>query len=305
MKRLRTPMVMLAVAAVLVAADIDAQRSAGAVADEAFDVASIKRTQAGNMRWAAMGVPPGQAAVRPGGRFAAPVVTLRDLVRVAYDVTDMQVTGGPPWAGDDRFEIEALTREDVTADAARQMLRRLLADRFALAVREETRELSVSILAMNRDDNRLGPRLRPSPAECAPVTPPPFLAMVPPPPPPPPGGAGRTLTLGVTPYRCLTMVVTGHLSMRGVTMNQFASRLGALLARIVVDRTGLEGDFDLDLTYAPDPGTPPLMINGTAVTIDAPALPSALREQLGLKIDGGRVPTRVVVIEHAEAPTGN
>lgn len=305
MKRIRVPLAMLAVAAVLAAADIDAQRGAGATAGAAFELASIKRTQPDSTRWTAMGVPPGQAAVRPGGRFAAPVVTLRDLVRIAYDVTDLQVVGGPSWAQDDRFEIEALTRDDVTADEARQMLRRLLADRFGLAVRDETRELAVSILAKARDDGRLGPQLRPSPAECAPVTPPPFLAALPPPPPPPPGGPGRSLTLGVTPYRCLTMVLTGHLSMRGITMRQFAGRLGGLLARLVVDRTDLAGDFDLDLTYAPDPGTPPLRVNGAAVTIDAPALPSALREQLGLKIDGARVPTRVVVIDRAEAPTEN
>jgi uncharacterized protein (TIGR03435 family) len=296
---------MLAVAAMLAAADIDAQRGANASADAAFELASIKRTQPGSMRWTAMGVPPGQAAVRPGGRFAAPMVTLRDLVRVAYDVTDLQVAGGPAWAQGDRFEIEALTRDDVTADEARRMLRRLLADRFKLAVHDETRELPVSILAKARDDGRLGPRLRPTPPECAPVTPPPFLAALPPPPPPPPGGPARTLTLGVAPYRCLTMVLTGHLSMRGVTMSQFASRLGALLERIVVDRTELAGDFDLDLTYAPDPGTPPLMVNGAVVTIDAPTLPSALREQLGLKIDGARAPTRVVVIDRAEAPTEN
>lgn len=307
MERMRTPVAMLAVVAVLVAADIDAQRSTDA-AGGSFEVASVKRTQASSMRWMTMGVPPGQAAVRPGGRFAAPVVTLRDLVRIAYGVTDMQVAGGPSWAGDDRFEIEALTREDVTADAALAMLRRLLAERFALAVRDETRELPVLALAMARGDRRLGPRLRPSSADCAPPTPPPFLPTLstpPPPPPPPPGGGGRTLVLGVTPYKCLTMVFTGHLSMRAVTMDLFVSRLAGLLTRLVVDRTGLEGDFDLDLTYAPDPGTPPLVINGNPVTIDAPVLPSALREQLGLKLDNARAPTRVVVIERAEAPTGN
>jgi uncharacterized protein (TIGR03435 family) len=304
MKRVPFPMAMLAVATVLAAADVDGQRAGADSADAAFDVASIKRTQPG-ARAGSMGVPPGQIAVRPGGRLAAPSVSVRDLVRVAYDVTAVQVTGGPPWAVQDRFDIEATTRADVTADEARGMLRRLLRDRFRLDARDDTRELSVTTLEMVRDDRRLGPQLRRSGAECAPVTPPPFLAALPPPPPPPPAGTGRTLILSMTPFRCLTMTITGHLSMRGVTMALFAGRLGAMLERLVVDRTGLNGDFDLDLTYAPDPGTPPPAVNGVAITIDAPTLPSALREQLGLKLETIRAPVKTVVIERVEPPTEN
>jgi uncharacterized protein (TIGR03435 family) len=304
MKRVPFPMAMLAVAAVLTAADVDGQRWRADTADAAFDVASIKRTQPG-ARPMSMGVPPGQIALRPGGRLAAPSVTVRDLVRIAYDVAAVQVTGGPAWAVQDRFDIEATTRPDVTADEARGMLRRLLRDRFRLQAHDDTRELSVTTLETVREDRRLGPQLRRSGAECAPVTPPPFLAALPPPPPPPPSGPGAALILSLTPFRCLTMTITGHLSMRGVTMALFAGRLGAMLERMVVDRTGLDGDFDLDLTYAPDPGTSPPMVNGVAVTIDAPALPSALREQLGLKLETSRTPVAVMVIDGVAPPTEN
>jgi uncharacterized protein (TIGR03435 family) len=304
MKRVPFAMAMLAVAAVLTAADVDGQRPGADTADAAFDVASIKRTQP-NTRPTSMGVPPGQIAVRPGGRLAAPSVTVRDLVRVAYDVAAVQVTGGPAWAVQDRFDIEATTRGDVTADEARGMLRRLLRDRFRLEAHDDTRELSVTRLETVREDRRLGPELRRSGAECAPVTPPPFLAALPPPPPPPPSGPRATLMLSMTPFRCPTMTITGHLSMRGVTMALFAGRLGAMLEGMVVDRTGLDGDFDLDLTYAPDPGTSPPTVNGVAITIDAPSLPSALREQLGLKLESARVPMPVVIVDRVEAPTEN
>jgi uncharacterized protein (TIGR03435 family) len=304
MKGIPFPMAMMAVAAMLAAADIDAQREAGTTTDLTFDVSSIKRTQAGTARPMSLGVPPGQVAVRPGGRFAAPSVTVRDLVRVAYDVAAIQVIGGPTWAAQDRFDIEATTRGDVTADEARGMLRRLLRDRFRLEARDETRESSVTALETVREDRRLGPQLRRSGAECAPVTPPPFLAALPPPP-PPPSGAGRSLILSMTPFRCLTMTITGHLSMRGVTMALFAGRLGAMLERLVVDRTSLDGDFDLDLTYAPDPGTPLPVVNGAPITIDAPALPTALRDQLGLKLETERMPIHVVVIDRVEPPTEN
>ena len=305
MTRMQFATVTLGIAAVLVAADMDAQRSAGDRGHDGFDVTSIRRVQQGTARAPLMGVPPGQIAVRPGGRLMAPSVTVRDLVRVAYDVTPMQVVGGPEWAAEDRFDIEATTREDVTASEARAMLRRLLRDRFRLEARDDTRELAVTTLEPAREDRRLGPQLRRSGAECAPVTPPPFLAALPPPPPPPPAGAGRSLMLSTIPFRCLSMTITGHLSMRGVTMALFVGRLGAMLERLVVDRTGLDGEYDLDLTYAPDPGTPPPMVNGAPITIDAPALPAALREQLGLKIDGARAPTRVVVVDRVQAPSEN
>lgn len=305
MKRIPFPMVMMAAAAVLAAADIDAQRAGGASEGPAFDVISVKRVARGAPPSFAMGVPPGQVVVRPGGRFAAPSVTVQDLVRVAYDVAAMQVIGGPEWAAQDRFDIEATTRGDVTPDEARGMLRRLLSDRFRLESHDETRELPVTTLERSREDGRLGPQLRRSGPECAPVTPPPFLAALPPPPPPPPSGAGRSLILSMTPFRCLTMTITGHLSMRAVTMALFAGRLGAMLERLVEDRTGLDGDFDLDLTYAPDPGTPLPMVNGAPITIDAPSLPSALREQLGLKLESARAPMRVVMIDGVEPPTEN
>ena len=296
--------VTLGIAAVLAAVDMNAQRSAGDGLD-GFDVTSIRRVQQGTASAPLMGVPPGQIAVRPGGRLTAPSVTVRDLVRVAYDVTAVQVAGGPTWAAQDRFDIEATTRDDVTADEARAMLRGLLRDRFRLEAHDETRELSIAILATVRDGGALGPQLRRSGPECAPVSPPRFLPALPPPPPPSAYGPGRTMILSMTPFRCPTMTITGHLSMRAVTMALFAGRIGAMLERLVVDRTGLDGEYDLDLTYAPDPGTPPPMVNGAPITIDAPALPAALREQLGLKIDGARVPTRVVVVDRVQPPTGN
>src|SRR5688500_3124405 len=81
-----------------------------------FDVASVKRSRPGASRdIMAMAMGAGQVSVRPGGRFAAPAVTLRDLVRAAYGVLDLQVVGGPGWAATDRFDIEATTRPEVTA----------------------------------------------------------------------------------------------------------------------------------------------------------------------------------------------
>ena len=105
--------------------------------------------------------------------------------------------------------------------------------------------------------------------------------------------------------RCPGMALIGHMSLREITMPEFAVRLIPIVGRLVIDRSGLAGGFDLDLTYAPDPGAEPLRVNGAVVTIDAPALPAALRDQLGLRLDTTTAPTPVVVVDSVQQPTEN
>jgi uncharacterized protein (TIGR03435 family) len=298
--------VVIVGAAVIVAARLfAAQEPAADGTRRTFDVVSVKRNPPG-VRPAPVtaGIPAGLVGLRAGGRFGAPWVTVRDLVRAAYGVLDIQVVGGPEWAASDRFNLEATTTTDVSAEDARAMLRSLLQDRFKLAARTETRSLPVAALEMARDDRRLGHQLRLSGPDCSPPTPPSFLsgAPPPPPPPPPPAGGGLALMLSQARLRCPGMALIGHISLRAITMPEFATRLVPVVGRLVVDRTGLTGGFDLDLTYAPDPGAEPLRVNGGVVTIDAPALPAALRDQLGLKLEMTKAPAQVVVIDSVEPP---
>jgi uncharacterized protein (TIGR03435 family) len=73
--------------------------------------------------------------------------------------------------------------------------------------------------------------------------------------------------------------------------------------RRVIDRTGLTGNFDIDLAYTPDEG--PAMVNGQSISGDAPSLATALREQLGLKLTSAKESLPVVVVDRAEQPTEN
>jgi uncharacterized protein (TIGR03435 family) len=75
------------------------------------------------------------------------------------------------------------------------------------------------------------------------------------------------------------------------------------VARPVINRTGLTGRYDLDLTFLPDSG--PMTINGNAINADAPSLTTAVREQLGLRLESGRAPVDVVVIDRVSPPTEN
>jgi uncharacterized protein (TIGR03435 family) len=85
-----------------------------------------------------------------------------------------------------------------------------------------------------------------------------------------------------------------------MTMGRFAERLTAALGRPVLDRTRLDGSFDLDLTYTPDAA--PLDASNAP---NAPSLITALREQLGLRLESSRERVDVLVIDRVEAPTEN
>jgi uncharacterized protein (TIGR03435 family) len=275
--------------ALLLAATLTAQAPA-------FDVVSVKRNP--GTQGMGRGI-----TVQPGGRFMAPGATLLELAAAAYELLDQQILGGPDWLDTQRFEVLATTRPDVTIEEARAMLRRLLAERFRLAAHVETRELAVYALTMARDDRRLGNQLRRSGPECAIPTPP---RGVPPPPPPPapPAGSGRVLELDGGGLACPSLVfgnaASGHMSIRKWPMGRLARYLTGSLGRPVLDRTGLDGTYDLDLTYATES-----QVLSSAGTTDYPALTTAIREQLGLRLESSRAPVDVLVIDRAEPPADN
>jgi len=132
----------------------------------AFEVASVKPNKAGDKRVS--------IGMQPGGRFTAAGVTLRMLIGLAYGTPqprpDSQMIGGPDWIGSDRFDIVAKAEGDVVPGPNGQlplMLRALLADRFKLAVHNESRELPIYALVKSRSDGRLGPQLSPATVDCA------------------------------------------------------------------------------------------------------------------------------------------
>jgi uncharacterized protein (TIGR03435 family) len=268
----------------------------------AFDVASVKRFQPSSDRRQTNAI-----SVMPGGRFTAPSATPRGLIAAAYGVLDVQIVDEARPLPNDRFEIEARTSPDVTVGEARAMLRRLLAERFSLSAHSETRQLPVYVMTIAREDRRLGENLRLSGPDCAAVKGPTGVPAPPPPPPPaapPTPTVGRVLTLTASPLRCLSLAfnstVGAHLSMRELPMARFAEQLITALGRPVLDRTGLDGAFDIDLTYTSDTQT-----IDAANAPNAPSLVTAIREQLGLRLESAREPVEVLVIDAFSEPTEN
>ena len=291
---------ILIAAAGLVA--IAAQPPQDAASLLAFEVASIKPNSSGDGRVMMQNQP---------GRFMATNVTLRQLIRNAYQLQDFQITGGPGWMASDRFDIVAKIPDGVrdggppapgTVGPLQLMMRSLLAERFKLAIHNETKDSPIYALILARGDGRLGPEMKKSETDCTAVVAAGRGRGGPMPPPGPPQLGG--------PMPCGIRIGPGLMTVGGSTLAQFANSLGMFAGRIVQDRTGLTGSYDFNLTWTPDqmpqrpPGAPdgPPQINGVAVDPNGPSLFTAVQEQLGLKLDSQRGPVEVVVIDRAEKP---
>jgi uncharacterized protein (TIGR03435 family) len=110
----------------------------------AFEVSSIKENQSAS----------DNASVRalPGGRVSVTNNSLRNIIRNAYNVQNDQIIGGPDWINTVRWDITAKAADDAPPQQLLLMLRTLLADRFKLVVRRDTREMPVFALILGRPD---------------------------------------------------------------------------------------------------------------------------------------------------------
>ena len=257
-----------------------------------FEVASIKpNTSAG----------PNQVRIAmPGnGRFNITNMPLAELIRFAYELQPFQLTGGPDWVNSQRFDVTATTNGNPGPVVIRQMLQSLLAERFNLAVHTETRDMSIYEMVLARSDGRLGEKLRLAGQDCVPLTMPSGMK----PPPPPPAGAGARGAPPPGAPGCPTIFGNGFISARKTSMELLARNLSRTVRRIVVDKTGLTGSYDVDLEFLPDtppppaaPGAPPFPNPNP----DAPSIYTAMQEQLGLKLESARGPVEQLVIDRVE-----
>lgn len=282
---------IIAVAVVLGVSAIDMRLAAqgrstaapSAPAALAFEVASIKPNKSGPMTMQ-------RIAIQPGDRVTITNITARTIVQVAYQAGDAaHVVGGPDWINDDRFDIAARAGAPATTAELRVMLQTLLADRFHLAVHTESRQQDVYALRVAKADGTLGPNLHHAAADCATLL-------------------AATHTVDERRTACGTIGTSAPpwhlLGIPSLAQFQiFRSELG----RPVVDKTGLTGPFDLDLTWTPlwfadsnvDRSRFP------AIDPDGPNIFTAVQEQLGLKLVAEKDEQPMVVIDRIEHPTEN
>jgi uncharacterized protein (TIGR03435 family) len=259
-------------------------------AQRGFEVASVKENRSGSRQ--------SNFATTPG-RVTATNVNLFQLISVAYNGAPMPMgtlEGAPNWVMSDHYDIIATRDGQASTDELQLTMRALLADRFGLRMHQESRQRPIYVLTLADRDGSLGPGLRRTDIECGNAAP----------------AEPRRLDAsndGVQP--CQLRTFPGKMTGRAVTIDMLLKTLVGAVEdhREIRDETGLDGRFDVDLQWLPD--NPVVNLR----PLDAPALPvvdpngaplvTALREQLGLRLDPQRASSHVWVIDHVERPTTN
>ena len=277
-------------------------------AKPSFEVASIKPSAPGTRT---------QLAIQPGGRFAVNGVSLVLMIAAAYRIRDYQIIGAQGWMTKDLWNIEATTAAGTVdpppttppylnvPDMMAVRLQALLEDRFALKSHQETREMQVYVLSVDKGGSRLK-RFDPSAAAQTPPLPAGTQ---------PPVGPDGKLPANFAPPPGAVIAGAGAIFATGVPLDQIVTLLGRLTDHPVVDKTGLTGRFNVKLQFDPESApraplrtAPANASPSTPETAGDPAGPSlftAIQEQLGLKLELRREPVEVLVIDSAERAGGN
>jgi uncharacterized protein (TIGR03435 family) len=250
-----------------------------------FDVASIKAHTNGDNK----------AYVQAfQGRLAMANFSLKQLILFAYNVPNNQVSGVQAWMESNHFDVQATTETTATVKQLEgPMLQALLEERFQLKVHRAVVERPVYLLTVEKGGLKMQLSKEGS---CTPYS------MESPPPLPAPN-APRSTYCGFP--RLTGDGLNWTLDGPGVSIGKLASTLSRSgLDRPVVDKTGLVGGFDLHLRWTAD--VPEDAAKSGAIA-DSPGLSifTALKEQLGLKLESSKAPVEILVIDHVEQPSEN
>ena len=275
MRRLLFPCLSLVYGAALVAQE---PATPSAVPGPAFEVASIKpnKSSSGSM---SVGYPAGNRFVMVNGPVSS-------LVRSAYPSDTSELVGAPGWVETERYDVTALAGREATTDELREMLRTLLASRLKLVVHYETQERPVYALRLARPDGSFGPQLRKSEIDCDAI----YAAE----------RANKPLEVRAPANGaplCGMSAGGGVVRSGGTSLAVLMGNIRGAAGRVVVDKTGLTGNYEFTLRWdARPPGSPP-------TDDDRPSVFTALQEQLGLKLEPDRAPLRVLIVDRIEKPT--
>lgn len=242
-----------------------------------FEVASIKPSPPMSAHGVFFGM------IDDPDRFHGSYVTLLDLMTKAYGIEHARISGWPSWVLSDRFDVIATLPRGTPPGQIPLLLQTLLAERFRLTVRRESRTTRVYALVQAKS----GSKLKRSEAESSPSPGgPPMLSSAP-------------LTMG---SNGALGICCGKAKLNKISMARFASLLSAETDRPVQDATGIEGQYDISLEWTPDvAGTQPEATPSPA----GPSIYTAVQEQLGLRLEPRNAPLDYLVIEHVEKPDAN
>jgi uncharacterized protein (TIGR03435 family) len=232
--------------------------ASAALAQTTFESVSVKATPPGATRSVYRTTP---------GLLTIENAPLSELIRRAYNVHTYQISGGPAWLGDARFNITAKASGNPDQYQMVMMVRALLADRFKLKVHHESKEGTVYLLIALKGGAKLQPPAHPDQQPNVVV-------------------AADELPGTKIPVE----IIKGY----NASMAVLASNLASVVERPVIDRTGITGQFDFEFSFGPE----------NSSNDGAPSIFSAI-QKLGLKLESGKGPVPTLVIDHAEKPLEN
>jgi uncharacterized protein (TIGR03435 family) len=230
---------------------------------KSFETASITPCKPGTLE------PPGEHAgmvqfTYPGGRFHAKDTTVKFLIEWAYGILPAQHSGGPSWMDTDRFDIVAKAEGSATDHEMKLMVQTLLAERFKLKFRHESKEIQVVVITLGKGEPKLFP---PKPEEIH------GIKIM------PQTGADQK-------------VVSYHVVGTRFSFAQLNETFARQLGRVLVDQTGLTGDFDFAIDLTPDETSPN--------PLDPSLVMNAMRDQLGLTLKSQKAPVDFFMIDSIE-----
>ena len=278
----------------------------------AFESSSVKQNLTAFPGGAYFNSPigPGDVYVPTGGVFRVRNLPLPSLIMFAYKMTPNQepflISQLPQWAITERFDVNAKGEGNPTKDQMRLMVQSLLADRFKLAVHYETRQMP--ILALVQDDSgQFGPLLQRHPEEATcPTTP----SLPSPPPTAPPQPLAIDMRFPVPCGGIVSMPASApgrvRSGARNVSLDLIANSISQTDIgedRPVVNKTGLDGNFDFAIEFGPE--TPSRDKSKPRPSGEPPTFAEALQEQLGLKLVPRTGSLDVLVIEYIQELSPN
>ena len=193
------------------------------------------------------------------GTFRSIRTNLEFLILGAYELQEFQISGGPGWMTTDWYDVVAKADNDAGGRELMLMLRPLLADRFKLTFHRETREQPVYELVVAK------------------------------------GGLKMTKSADdAVNTMSFSSGAVSAMSAKAMPISILVHFLSSAVRHPVVDKTGLEGNFDIKLQWT-----------DSNLSGDIPTIFTALPEQLGLRLESRKGPVQMLIVDHAERPTEN
>ena len=208
----------------------------------------------------------GTLPTRSGNRLTATNISLQLLLMEAFKMQAFQISG-PSWMRSETYDLSAKVEGNPTAGQMRAMFQQLLEERFSMKIRHEARELPLYSLAIDKG----GLKMETAEGKDCPA-----------------------------PCGEFSVRKSGLLTGNGVTVDQLAYALSFVLGQTVLDKTGLNGKYNVNIHWTSDELIQEPGAASPSGTSEGPSLFSAMREKLGLRLGPGKGPVDTIVIDRAE-----